>query len=70
VEILGRPATPANEIARQFDADFGTPTQQTDFVFFLDGVERVRSAVEADLAAFRQSWKRPKWHIVTGSKSP
>ena len=70
VEILGRPATPANEIARQFDADFGTPTQQTDFVFFLDGNERARNAIEADLQAFRQSWKRPKWHIVTAAKAP
>ena len=70
VEILGRPATPANEIARQFDADFGTPTQQTDFVFFLDGIEKTRNAIEADLQAFRESWKRPKWHIIVGSTTP
>lgn len=68
VEILGRPATPANEIARQFDGEFGTPNQQTDLIVFLDGDERKGRAVEADLSAFRESWKRPKWHILTGSQ--
>lgn len=65
VEILGRMATPANEIVRQFDSEHGTTAQQTDLLLFLDGYERGRRAVEAGLQAFRQSWRRPKWHIVT-----
>jgi hypothetical protein len=64
VEILGRLATPANEIVKQFDQNFGSPKQQFDLVLFLDGQEKSRTALESDLATFRQSWKRPKWHIL------
>jgi hypothetical protein len=64
LDIMGRRATPANEIARQFDAQYGTPAQQTELVLFLDGQEHRRSAEEASLATFRQSWQRPKWHVV------
>ena len=64
VKIVGRYATPANEIARQFDAQYGTDAQQFDFVLFLDGYERRGEAVDADVEAFRESWRRPKWHIV------
>ena len=64
VEMLGRKVTPANEIARQFDAQCGTPEEQLELVLFLDGQERHAKAVEGSLAAFRQSWKRPKWHVL------
>jgi len=64
IDILGRKTTPANEIVKQFDAQFGTPQQQIDFVLFLDGVERAGKAVSAPVEAFRKSWKRPKWHIL------
>ena len=65
VEMLGRKVTPANEIAKQFDAQCETPEQQFDLVIFLDGRERQTKAVEASLAEFRTSWKRPKWHVLT-----
>lgn len=65
LNILGRLATPANEIVRQFDATFGKPDQQYDLVLFLDGNEKARKAVPRDLDAFRQSWRRPKWHVIT-----
>ena len=64
VEILGRQATPANEIVRMFDADHGSPRQQFDLIAFLDGNDRLKKAVPASEAAFRESWKRPKWHTV------
>jgi hypothetical protein len=64
VEMLGRKVTPANEIAKQFDAQHGTTDQQCDLVLFLDGHERKGSAVEASLAGFRGSWQRPKWHVL------
>jgi len=64
VPILGRLATPANVIARQFDEQYGTDGQQTDLVLFLDGQEKAGNAVEADLAEFRRSWRRPKWHVL------
>ena len=64
-KILGRLTTPANLIAKQFDQEYETPSRQFDLVLFLDGQERTGTAREADLASFRQSWKRPKWHIIT-----
>ncbi len=63
VEVMGRPVTPANLLARQFDEQHGTSRQQTDLVLFLDGIEREKRAVEASLESFRASWKRPKWHL-------
>jgi hypothetical protein len=65
VEILGRLATPANAIVKQFDSHYDSPQQQFDLIVFLDGNEKDRVAIESDLATFRQSWKRPKWHILT-----
>lgn len=64
-DIAGRKAIPANEIAKLYDAEAGSGERQFDFVIFLDGVEREKRAVVADEGAFRSSWKRPKWHIVT-----
>ena len=66
-EMLGRPLLPANLIARQFDEQYGTTNAQFQFVEFLDGHEREGKAVVADVAQFRQSWQRPKWHIFTQS---
>lgn len=64
VEMLGRRVTPANEIAKQFAAQQGTPHQQFDFVMFLDGHEGKRQAVDASLAEFSASCQRPKWHVL------
>lgn len=61
--MMNRPVLPANLIVKQFDRDFGTAKQQLDLLVFLDGRERDKRAVRADLTAFRASWKRPKWHI-------
>lgn len=63
-EIVGRLAIPANSIARQFDQEYGTPAQQWDMLLFIDGSERNKRAVESDVAAFRTSWQRPKWHVL------
>lgn len=64
IDVMGRVATPANEMARQFDQQYGTSAQQTDFVLFLDGQENRRNAVNASLEEFRKSWRRPKWHVL------
>jgi hypothetical protein len=56
--------TPANQIARQFDAQCETAEEQFELVIFLDGQERRAKAVEASLATFRESWRRPKWHVL------
>ena len=63
-EIVGRLAIPANDIARAFDSEHQSAQQQWDMVLFLDGDERQKRAVEANVAAFRSSWQRPKWHIL------
>lgn len=68
LDILGRKATPANEMVKEFDEQFGTPQQQSDFVLFLDGVEGAKKAVESSLEKFRQSWTRPKWYIFSQMK--
>ena len=69
VSVLGRLAMPANLIARQFDEEYGKPAQQLDLVAFLDGREKKNRAVEADVTAFRDSWRRPKWHIFAQEQS-
>jgi hypothetical protein len=65
IEMLGRRVTPANEFAKQFDGQFGTPEQQTDMVIFLDGWESAKKAVESTVEEFRNTWKRPKWAVLT-----
>ncbi len=65
IDIVGRPATPANEIARLFDQENDRTDRQLDFVAFLDGHERDGIARTADIKEFRRSWRRPKWHVFT-----
>lgn len=62
--LLGRLALPANELARLYDADADHPDRQLDWVLFLDGDERERRAVSASEPDFRDSWRRPKWHVL------
>lgn len=65
VNILGRQACPANMVAFVFDVQCGAKEQQMDLVLFLDGDESTGQAAVAGLEAFRASWQRPKWHIMT-----
>ncbi len=65
VVMLGRQVTPANEFVKQFDAQAARGAEQFELVQFLDGREGSRRATEASLAAFRASWQRPKWHVLT-----
>ncbi len=69
LDVMGRRATPANEIVKQFDAQYGTPAQQSELVAFLDGDERRRGAMAAGLETFRASWQRPKWHVLAPQAS-
>lgn len=62
-EVVGRPLISPNEIARLFDNELKNKEQQLHFVSFLDGREKEELAVQADVESFRQSWKRPKWHV-------
>ena len=69
-EILGRKVITPNGMVRQFDAEYGMPDQQMTLVLFLDGNEKARKAVHSTIDAFRQSWKRPKWHILVQGSPP
>jgi hypothetical protein len=66
--MLGRKVVPANLIVRQFDEYYGTEKQQLELVHFLDAKERSQKAVPATVETFRQSWRRPKWHILMQGK--
>jgi hypothetical protein len=62
--ILGRPVLPANNFAEVYDSEFGDESSQFEFITFLDGDEWRNCSVEKGASAFRDSWRRPKWHIV------
>jgi len=69
-EIVGRPVCPPNDIARLFDTEAGSEEKQLELVLFLDGNEATGKSVEAGEEAFRQSWKRPKWHVFVQEEPP
>lgn len=68
-QVMGRPVSTPNDMARQFSEQYDTPGQQTDLIVFLDGSEKTNSAAEADVPEFQHSWQRPKWHILTRKPS-
>jgi hypothetical protein len=64
-EMAGHMLISPNNIVQQYDEQKGTPDQQLDFVLFYDGIEKLGKAVRSTEAAFRETWKRPDWHIFT-----
>ena len=64
VSMAGRMTLPANDIARQYAARFGTPEQELDFVAFIDASEAERRAFLSTEEAFRASAARLKWDIA------
>lgn len=62
--VVGRMTLGPNSIVRLFDREYGTPRQQLDFVWFLDGSEEKKTARFATLDEFRASHARPKWDVV------
>ncbi|MDP2342426.1 MAG: YiiX/YebB-like N1pC/P60 family cysteine hydrolase [Deltaproteobacteria bacterium] len=63
-KVVGRMAMGPNAIVRTFDEQAGGKDEQFTFAWFLDGTEKGGNAKFVDAAAFRASWKRPKWDIV------
>jgi hypothetical protein len=55
---------PPNDLVRKFDAEYGSPSADFDFVAFLDGNERDKNASFRDAAALRESFRRPKWDVL------
>ena len=66
---LGHLITPANVLAKQFDEQFGKAEQQFDLVQFIDGNELQGNSETATIEVFRDSWKRPKWHVLLVRKN-
>lgn len=62
--VLGRLVLPANSIARLYDEQADSADSQFKMVAFLDGSEYQQRAVVSDEKSFRESWRRPKWHIL------
>lgn len=62
-EVMGRPLISPNNIAKLFDQEYDRKKRQLELIVFLDGNEEDHKAVLSTTEAFRQSWKRPKWHI-------
>ena len=63
-ELAGHRVMPPNEIIGQWSREAAAGKAQFDFVLFLDGAERGRTATRSTEVALRESWTRPKWHIV------
>lgn len=63
-EVLGRLSLPANTLAKLYDDEADSDDRSFDMVKFLDGNEYKKRAVVADAATFRESWRRPKWHVI------
>lgn len=62
--ILGQPMVAPNDVVKQFDLEYGTPSRAFDKVLFLDGSSKADQATVATDAELRQSWQRPKWYII------
>ncbi|MCK5707299.1 MAG: hypothetical protein KAI43_06560 [Candidatus Aureabacteria bacterium] len=69
-DVMGRLLTTANMIAEKFDKNYGTKDQQLDIVLFLDGFEDENKAYELSVNEFRETWTRPKWHILVQDTPP
>ena len=62
--ISGRMLLSPNRMVEQVIANLEREDPQFSFVFFLDASEKDRRVDEADLAAFKASWARPKWDVM------
>ncbi len=60
----GRSVATPNDYARWFDERFDLTAIGADFIVFLDGHAHSRSATTESADAFRQSWRRPRWHPI------
>ena len=64
VTVLGRQTLPANDIARLFAEERGTPNAQLEFVHFFDANEKAGEAFTSTEEAFAASPSRPKWDLA------
>jgi hypothetical protein len=64
VTVLGKKVLPPNEIAKVFSQEFFNREKSFSFVAFIDGNEFKQKSYFANEMEFKDSWKRPKWHVM------
>lgn len=62
--LNGRLIFSPNSFVKKFDEECEKKKPELEFVLFLDGNEKTKKITERTQEEFRESWKRPKWHIV------
>lgn len=60
-ETSGRKIVSPNDMVKKFYEERGTPEQELDFVYFIDGNESLKKAFVKDEEAFLSSWTRSKF---------
>ncbi len=60
----GRLLFTPNQFIEKFDRELESERQSFEFVLFWDGDEKTEVVHERDVAALRESWRRPKWHVL------
>jgi hypothetical protein len=61
IQLAGRPTLPANDLARQYVTERGSPDAQLEFVAFIDAIEHQQAAVFSTEAEFALTPERTKW---------
>ena len=64
IDVAGRRAMPANELAKLFVREHGQPNAQLSFVAFLDAHEKERRAFASTLERFLETPLRTKWDVA------
>lgn len=59
--VSGRLMVPPSAIIEKFANEFGKPTSELDFVYFLDASEVTKKAFPSDVATFINTVSRPKY---------
>tara|TARA_B100000427_G_scaffold139340_1_gene115905 strand:- start:4353 stop:5873 length:1521 start_codon:yes stop_codon:yes gene_type:complete len=62
--VLGKPVVVPNDIVKMFNDEMNSKSPQFSFIAFYDGDERLNTAQKSNVTLFKESWKRPKWHII------
>lgn len=60
-ETSGRKIVSPNDMVKKFYEEHGTPEQELDFVYFIDGNENLKKAFVKDENAFLTTWTRSKF---------
>lgn len=62
--VMGKQIVSPNDFIEQLDQEYNLETRNFSPVFFYDGSEKHGVSKKTSHKIFRESWKRPKWHIL------